>query len=194
MTNVGCRAALALSFLLAACGGDQGGAEVMDRDRFVAANIAVRTLPADATDADRAAALKKHRVSEKDLKAWVIANVRDPETLSLAWEEIAQKVDSITYQRPAPPPDGATGAPTPPRELPPEVRARRDSLARLAPGVRRPSIPRPGGPPRPGATPPSPSGTPAPEIAPGDPRVAPVQAPVAPTRPPKRPPEQRERP
>ncbi|HZG43643.1 MAG TPA: hypothetical protein VEY93_11810, partial [Longimicrobium sp.] len=100
-------------FSLAACGGDEKPSGVMAREKFVAANVAVRTLPANATDADRAAALKKQRVTEKQMKAWVNAHARDAETLSLTWEEIAKKVDSLTTQRPGPPP-GAPDAVAPP--------------------------------------------------------------------------------
>lgn len=185
-----------LAFSLAACGGDEKPSGVMAREKFVAANVAVRTLPANATDADRAAVLKKQRVTEKQMKAWVNAHARDAETLSLTWEEIAKKVDSLTT-RPAVTPPGAAGdgpppslgdpPTTPPQAVPPGVRPRKDSLANIAPGGRRLGVPRPGGPPlrRPPGKQERP--TPRPSDVPRDPRVAPVQAPVAPARPAKPP-------
>jgi hypothetical protein len=192
--NVWMPAFLALS--LAACGGDEKPTGVMAREKFVAANVAVRTLPTNATNADRAAALKKQRVTEKQMKAWVNAHARDAETLSVTWEEIAKKVDSLTTQRPGLPPDSAGAGPPPslggpptipPQSVPPGVRPRKDSLANLAPGARRPGFPRPGGPPL--RRPPSEQvqRIPPPSNVPQDPRVAPVQAPVAPARPAKPP-------
>jgi hypothetical protein len=164
----------------------------MAREKFVAANVAVRTLPANATDADRAAALKKQRVTEKQMKAWVNAHARDAETLSITWEEIAKKVDSLTTPRPASSPDSAGAGPPPslggaptvlPGSAPPGARPRKDSLANLAPGARRPGFPRPGGPPL--RRPPSEQDRRIPPASnlPQDPRVAPVQAPIAPARP-----------
>ena len=185
-----------LAFSLAACGGDEKPTGVMAREKFVAANVAVRTLPANATDADRDAALKKQRVTEKQMKAWVNAHARDAETLSITWEEIAKKVDSLTTPQPVTPPgtagDGPPpslgGPPTiPPQSVPPGVRPRKDSLANIAPGARRPGFPRPGIPPL--RRPPSEVNRPGPPPSnvPQDPRVAPVQAPVAPARPAKPP-------
>jgi hypothetical protein len=184
-----------LGLSLAACGGDEKPSGVMAREKFVAANVAVRTLPANATDADRAAALKKQRVTEKQMKAWVNAHARDAEMLSLTWEEIAKKVDSLTHQPVTPPaspgdgpPPSPGGPPTiAPQSVPPGVRPRKDSLANLAPGARRPGFPRPGGPPL--RRPPGEQDRriPPPSNVPQDPRVAPVQAPIAPARPAKPP-------
>lgn len=181
-----------MALSLGACKGDEKPAGVMAREKFVAANVAVRTLPANATDADRAAALKKQRVTEKQMKAWVNAHARDAETLSITWEEIAKKVDSLTTQRPGSSPDSAGGGPPPslggpptipPQSVPPGVRPRKDSLANLAPGGRRLAVPRPGVPPL--RRPPSEQveRLPPPSGVPQDPRIAPVQAPVAPARP-----------
>lgn len=183
-----------LAFSLAACAGDEKPSGVMAREKFVAANVAMRTLPANATDADRAAALKKQRVTEKQMKAWVNAHARDAETLSITWEEIAKKVDSLTTPLPVTPPAAAGegpppslgGPPTiPPQSVPPGVRPRKDSLANIAPGGRRLGVPRPGVPPL--RRPPGEQDRPIapPSNVPQDPRVAPVQAPVAPARPAK---------
>jgi hypothetical protein len=185
-----------LAFSLAACGGGEKPSGVMAREKFVAANVALRTLPANATDADRAAALKKQRVTDKQMKAWVNAHARDAETLSITWEEIAKKVDSLTTPPPVAPPGAAGDGPppslggpptTPPQPVPPGVRPRKDSLANLAPGGRRLDVSRPGGPPL--RRPPSEVDRrgPPPSTLPQDPRVAPVQAPIAPARPVKPP-------
>ncbi|HVH12461.1 MAG TPA: hypothetical protein VM759_05385, partial [Longimicrobium sp.] len=77
-------------------------ADVISRERFVMANVAVRTLPDSASKAQREAALRKARVTEPQMRAWVTANGRHPETLAAAWEEIAFKVDSIGGAKPAP--------------------------------------------------------------------------------------------
>lgn len=118
--------------LLAACKPEpKVPAGVISRDKFVAANIAVRTLPESAAQAQREAALKKAGVTDRQLRAWVTAHARQPETLSKAWEEIAFKVDSIgggiplpnggvpqpgpePAQQPPPPPAGAAPPPPPP--------------------------------------------------------------------------------
>jgi hypothetical protein len=84
-----------LAFLaLAGCRGGSGRTDVIPTDRFVAANVALRILPDSAPQADRTAALKKARVTDRQLRAWVTAHARDPEALAKAWEQIATKVDS----------------------------------------------------------------------------------------------------
>jgi len=91
-------------------------ADVISRERFVMANVAVRTLPDSASKAQREAALRKARVTEPQMRAWVTANGRHPETLAAAWEEIAFKVDSIGGAKPAPDAAAQTdsGVPAPP--------------------------------------------------------------------------------
>jgi hypothetical protein len=108
------RILLALFALLAAAAckrEPEPPAGVISRDRFVAANVALRSLPDSAPQTRRDAALRKARVTDKELRAWVIAYSRQPETLSKAWEEIAFKVDSIGGERPVPP---MVGGPPPP--------------------------------------------------------------------------------
>jgi hypothetical protein len=99
---------LAAVLALAACGGDEQPAGGIPREKFVAANVALRSMPDGATPAERAAVLRKHGVTERQLKAWITGNTRDPATLAKAWEEIAFKLDSG-----ANPPVGPTSAPQP---------------------------------------------------------------------------------
>lgn len=119
------RAALVLASVLtlAACGGDEQPAGVIPREKFVAANVALRSVPDGATPAERAAVLKKHGVTERQLKAWVARNTRDPETLAKAWEEIAFKLDSAGNRSvgptPQPPVPGSPVPPPPGSQVPP---------------------------------------------------------------------------
>jgi hypothetical protein len=135
----------AAALALAACGGDDAPAGQIPREKFVAANIAVRSLPDGATPEQRAAALRKHGVTEKQLKAWINAQAREPEVLAKAWEEIAFKLDSLggaVLPTPVTPVPGGTAAPVPPPPRPP-LQGRPDSI-RLDP-----SLPPPGTDPRP---------------------------------------------
>jgi hypothetical protein len=100
-------------------------AGVISREKFVAANVAVRTLPDTVSQARRDAALKKVGVTDRQLRAWVTAYSREPETLSKTWEEIAFKVDSVSGTQPilggmhSPTPGGPPPiAGTPPRPRP----------------------------------------------------------------------------
>jgi hypothetical protein len=112
---------------------------VISREKFVAANVAVRTLPDTVPQARRDAALKKVGVTDKQLRAWVTAYSREPEALAKAWEEIAFKVDSIGGAAPIQP-----GGPPPPpsvMDLPrPRPDFRGDSM-REPPRRRRPPPP-----------------------------------------------------
>jgi hypothetical protein len=159
--------ALILLLSLAACGGREKS-DVLPRDRFVAANVALRLLPANATEAQRRAALKKFKVTDKQMLAWVDAHRRDPGALAEAWQDVAKRVDSLSSLRPVPPnPDSArgdsargdsaakrpakVGAPvvvTPPQAGRPGRVSPFDSLAKYR-GRRRPPLP--GKPPRPTA-------------------------------------------
>lgn len=99
---------LVFPLLLAACKREpEIPAGVISRDKFVAANVAVRTLPDSAPQAQRDAALKKAGVTDRQLRTWVTAYSRQPELLAKTWEEIAFKVDSIGG---APP--GVVGGPS----------------------------------------------------------------------------------
>lgn len=113
-------------------------AGVISPDRFVEANVAVRLLPDSATQAERDAALRKAGVTDLQLRAWVTAYARRPETLAQTWERIAFRVDSVAGARPTPggsPPPGAgvpEGAvPTPAAAGPiPVPRVNEDSILR----------------------------------------------------------------
>ncbi|MBW3571177.1 MAG: hypothetical protein KY467_08725 [Gemmatimonadetes bacterium] len=93
---------LAAALALAACR-DGAPAGVIPRETFVAANVALRSLPDTATAQQRAAVLRKHGVTERQLKAWVNGHVREPKVLAKAWEEIAFKLDSLSDPALAPP-------------------------------------------------------------------------------------------
>lgn len=105
--------ALLAVLALAACKREpQTPAGVISREKFIAANVAVRTLPDSAPQTRRDAALRKVRVTDKQLRAWVTVHSRDPEMLAKAWEEIAFKVDSIGGASPvAQTPGGITAPP-----------------------------------------------------------------------------------
>ncbi|HEX5871812.1 MAG TPA: hypothetical protein VFY65_15395 [Longimicrobium sp.] len=110
---------LAATFALAACGGDEQPAGVIPREKFVAANVAVRSLPDGATPEERAAVLRKHGVTDKQLRAWVTGHAGDPETLAKAWEQIAFRLDSLSNPAmppvPQPSPTGPGSRVPPPR-------------------------------------------------------------------------------
>lgn len=90
----------------AACSPDPGSPDALTRERFVAANVALRavsdTLP--GADSLRVAALKKAGVTAPQLRGWVRSHRRDTELLAAVWKEIAdslQRRDSIAIaQRP----------------------------------------------------------------------------------------------
>jgi hypothetical protein len=134
------------ALFLAACKPEpEVPAGVISRDRFVAANVAVRTLPDTVPQARRDSALKKVGVTDRQLRAWVTAYSRQPETLSKAWEEIAFKVDSIGGTQPipgggpppqaGPPPPAGVGTPLP---VPPP--SMRDDSGRVIPRRQRPLV------------------------------------------------------
>lgn len=113
------RRSAAVLFLaaLSACGGGNDASGTVPRERFIAANVALRSLPDSTTPRGRAHVLKKHGVTERQLRAWVRVHSRDPEVLAKAWEEIAFKLDSAGGTPPA-------GAPSPPGgQVPPSAGA-----------------------------------------------------------------------
>ncbi|HEX2081833.1 MAG TPA: hypothetical protein VHG08_29275 [Longimicrobium sp.] len=134
----------AIVLSLAACGGDDEPAGVISREKFVRANVAVRSLGDDAPAERRAEVLRRHGVTERQMKAWVRAQSRDPETLARAWEEIAFKLDSIGGLPPGgvrPPSAGGTLPPsaggTPPPPPPPSVQTGRRMPGGPPPPIRR---------------------------------------------------------
>jgi hypothetical protein len=111
---------LLAALALAACQQEpQAPAGVIPPEKFVAANVAVRLLPETATQAEREAALKKAGVTDRQLRAWVTAYSRQPETLAKTWEQIAYRVDSIAGGRPLPEGSPPPGAGVPPGAVPP---------------------------------------------------------------------------
>lgn len=138
------RAALCCTAVLslAACGGG-APAEVMPREKFVRANVAVRLLGDDAPASRRAEVLRRHGVTERQMKAWVRARSRDPETLAKAWEEIAFKLDSLGGMQPGgvrPPGAGGTVPPSaggPPPPPPPSAQTGRRLPGGPPPPIRR---------------------------------------------------------
>lgn len=113
------RAALLLLLLLAGtgCRGGEPGDRI-SRERFVAANVALRTLPEDAGEEQRAAVLERYRVSSEDLHRWVEDHADEPGVLAAAWQEVAARLDSLADSRPEPFADSpdtlAIGPPPPP--------------------------------------------------------------------------------
>jgi hypothetical protein len=108
---------LAAALFLAACGKDKEPAGVIPRDKFVAANVALRSLPDGATPAQKAAALRKHGVTDRQLRAWVNGHASDPEGLAEAWEQIAVRLDSLSNPTSHVPP--APARPAPGSKVPP---------------------------------------------------------------------------
>ncbi|HEX2204739.1 MAG TPA: hypothetical protein VHG91_15625 [Longimicrobium sp.] len=129
MKRLGLLAAAAC--LLAACGGgeEEGG---ISRRKFLAANVAFRSVPDTVAGAERfrADSLKRHRVTEKELRTFVSAHLDDPEYMALLWKEIADSLDrrwdAEMARNPPPPP------PNRPEEPP------------LAPGQELTPVPSPG--------------------------------------------------
>lgn len=124
---------LAATLALAACGGDEQPAGVIPREKFIAANVALRSMPDGATPAERAAVLRKHGVTERQLKAWVNGNMRDPGTLAKAWEEIAFKLDSGANPPVGPVPQPSPSASPPGAQVPPARPAGMADSPRIVP-------------------------------------------------------------
>jgi hypothetical protein len=122
---IGGAALLALS--LAACGGGRDASAAIPRERFVAANVELRTVPDTVRDAAalREQALKAHRVTDEELKAFVAAHGGDATYMADVWREISHKVDSAYEATLAvrngddAHPDDDSGEPTPP--IPPGI-------------------------------------------------------------------------
>ncbi|HEX2189806.1 MAG TPA: hypothetical protein VHG51_12945 [Longimicrobiaceae bacterium] len=101
MTRHGLRLLLAcaLPAALHGCGG--GDPDTISRERFVAANVALRRLDGDTlrTPADsaraRAATLERLGVTEEQLVAYVDARRRDTGDIAETWREIAGRLASI---------------------------------------------------------------------------------------------------
>jgi hypothetical protein len=107
------RSLLVAAALLAGC---RTEAETISEERFVAANVALRTLPETATDEQRAAVLARYRVAPADLHAWVRANEDHPDALAAAWRRVAERLDSLAAVEDGTIEDGAVAGPPAPPE------------------------------------------------------------------------------
>jgi len=92
---------LALCLLTAAgCGrGNRRGAAI-DREKFIAANVAMRSVSDTAAKGDglRRAALRRTGVTEKDLRQFVQVNGQRPRYMADIWAAIADTRYSATTE------------------------------------------------------------------------------------------------
>lgn len=81
--------------LLAGCGVAGEASGTIPRERFIAANVALRKIEPASADAAarRREALRELGVTEADLREWVTVNRRDTEGLAETWEEIAERIE-----------------------------------------------------------------------------------------------------
>jgi len=93
-------ACLALAVAVTAGCERKAAAGTIPRERFVLANAALRAVPdtAAAGDSLRAAALKRHRVTDRDLLRFVQVHGTRVEYMSTVWREIADSVQR-RYER-----------------------------------------------------------------------------------------------
>jgi hypothetical protein len=137
---IGAGAAL-VCVAVAACTGRKDGPAAISRERFVQANVDLRSVPDTAARGDslRAAALRRHRVSDADLRRFVNVHQRNLEYMAAVWREIADSVQK-RYDRsfplshptgehpevppPAVPPTAAPRQPPSPGNQPPVARNR----------------------------------------------------------------------
>lgn len=153
--------AAAALLALAACDAGGGAAEGgISRRKFLAANVALRSVPDTVAGAERfrADSLKRHRVTEKELSAFVSAHLDDPEYMAVLWKEIADSLDrrwdAEMARRPPPPHPNEPPPPPPGQELTPVPSPGAVAPPGSGPGVDSRSAP----PPRPGVVPPPPEG------------------------------------
>jgi hypothetical protein len=86
-------AVLAAAVALAGCE-TKPAAGAIPRRTFVRANVDMRSVPDTVAGGDslRKAALRKHRVTEADLRKFVDVHGRDPEYLASVWREVSDSV------------------------------------------------------------------------------------------------------
>lgn len=86
--------------LLGACGRaePEPAGSVISRQRFVAANVALRMLDSTATAAQRDSVLRRHRVTEEQLRGFVAAHAGDT-VLAGVWEQIATGLEAAQPPR-----------------------------------------------------------------------------------------------
>jgi hypothetical protein len=123
--------AAALAAVLGGCRQQQASGATIPRQRFVLANVDVRSIPDTVANGDslRKAALKKRHVTEADLRRFVDAHARSPEYLATVWREVADSVQK-RYERTFP------------------ARADSSRPGDAIPGMETPQPMVPGGPPR----------------------------------------------
>ena len=85
--------AAALAAATAGCGPKHASGAI-PRDRFVQANVDMRAVADTVAGADslRKAALRKHRVTEAQLRRFVNVHARDPEYLASVWREVSDSL------------------------------------------------------------------------------------------------------
>jgi len=118
---------LTLAALAAAAGCRQPEASgAIPRQRFVLANVEVRSLPDTVAQGDsvRRAVLRKHRVTEADLRRFVDVHARTPEYMADVWREIADSVQkrwerTFPTGRGGPPPGAGIPGQEPVATMPP---------------------------------------------------------------------------
>jgi hypothetical protein len=131
--------------LLAAC---RGRADVVSRERFIAANVALRTLADDATPEQRDSVLARYRVDADDLRRWLDHHEGRPEVLSAAWHAVAERLDSLAAVRPMPLERDTAGEaprPDPPDDPPPSTPPRATGPREIAEQLAIPAPPAPAG-------------------------------------------------
>jgi hypothetical protein len=103
-----------LALLLAACGGDESASGI-SREKFIRANVALRTVSDTAPQVDslRARALRKEKVTPAQLRAWLKEHERNTVLMAETWTEISKRVQAADSARRPPPPVPPTGGPPP---------------------------------------------------------------------------------
>lgn len=121
-------AGAAAAVALAACTGKQQGPSAIARERFVQANVDLRSVPDTAPHGDslRAAALRRHHVTAADLRRFVSVHGRSAEYMATVWREIADSVQKrydrsfpLVHPTHGPPPLPSTTMPNQPPGQPP---------------------------------------------------------------------------
>jgi hypothetical protein len=103
-----------LALLLAACAGDESASGI-SREKFIRANVALRTVSDTAPQVDslRARALRKEKVTPAQLQSWLKEHERNTVLMAETWTEISKRVQAADSARRPPPPVPPTGGPPP---------------------------------------------------------------------------------
>lgn len=94
-------AALAALLVASTACRTEPAAGALSREKFVAANLALRSIPdsTDQADSLRQAVLRKHRVGRPELRGFVAAHSNDPELMASVWKEIADSLEARTKRQ-----------------------------------------------------------------------------------------------